>query len=109
MRAVAHRLFGGFENVLGRREVGLADAEIDDGMALGLQRIGAVQHGEGGLFFDGGDSGIYVEHHVTSSMAGSSRWLTLRPPWPVSTALAKISAIESVRRDSQPSFSAISR
>src|SRR5437868_654109 len=21
-------------------------------------------------------------HHVTSSIAGSSRWLTLRPPWP---------------------------
>ena len=97
MRAVAHRLLGGFQNVLRRREVRLADAEVDDRVALGLQRIGAVEHGEGGFFFDGRHGRIDLQHQLTSSIAGSSRWLTLRPPWPVSTARAKISATDSVR------------
>ena len=88
MGAIAHRLFGGGENMLWRAEIGLADTEVDHRRALGLQRIGAVEHREGGFFLDGGYIRIKLEHQVTSSIAGSSRWLTLRPPWPVAKALA---------------------
>ena len=44
---VGERLAAGLDDVRGRREVGLADAEIDDVAALGGQRVGARQHLEG--------------------------------------------------------------
>ena len=108
VRAVTHRLLGSLENVLGRREIGLADAKVDDRMALGFERIGAVEHGEGGFFFNGRHGRIDLQHQLTSSIAGSSRWLTFRPPWPVSTAWVKTSATDSVSFVLQPSPSASS-
>ena len=50
--AVADRLDGGFGDVLGRLEVGLADAEVDDVAALGGKRVRARQHREGVLLAD---------------------------------------------------------
>ena len=47
--AVAQRLDGGLDDVLRRLEVGLADAEVDDGLALALELGGARQHLEGRL------------------------------------------------------------
>ena len=52
--AVAQRLAGRFHDMLGRLEVGLADAEIDDVLALGLQGLGAGEHLEGGSRCPGG-------------------------------------------------------
>src|SRR5206468_2441153 len=59
-----HRPGGGFEHMPGRREIGLADAEIDDGLALGLQRKSTVEDGKCALFLDSGDIGIEVEHEI---------------------------------------------
>ena len=50
--AVAQRLDRGLDDVVGRAEVGLADAEIDDVAALRGERIGARQHREGVLLAD---------------------------------------------------------
>ena len=50
--AVAQRLDRGLDDVIGRAEIGLADAEIDDVAALRGQRIGARQHGEGVFLAD---------------------------------------------------------
>ena len=47
--AVGQRLAPGLDDVLGGREIGLADAEIDDRAALRRQRVGARQHLECGL------------------------------------------------------------
>ena len=47
--AVAQRLAGGLDDMGRSLEVRLADAEIDDLLALGLQGLGAGEHFEGGL------------------------------------------------------------
>ena len=44
-----HRPVGGLDDVLGGREVGLPDFEVDDVLALGLERPGLGQHLEGTL------------------------------------------------------------
>src|SRR4029077_11025813 len=61
--AVTDRLDGGFLDVRGRLEVGLADAEVDDVAALGGERVGARQHREGVLLADA----VEVRH-------GSKHW-----------------------------------
>ena len=43
MVAVIQRFLGRLDDVLGRREIGLADAEVDDVPALGLQLLGPGQ------------------------------------------------------------------
>ena len=50
--AVAQRLDRRLDDELGRAEIGLADAEADDVAALGCERVGAGQHGEGVLLAD---------------------------------------------------------
>ena len=50
--AVAQRLDGGLDDVLGRAEIGLADAEIDDVAALGGELGRPRQHREGVLLAD---------------------------------------------------------
>jgi len=62
MRPVAHRLLGCRQNMARRREVRLANAKIDDGSTLGLERQGAVEDGEGALLFDDGDIGVELQH-----------------------------------------------
>ena len=52
MMAVTQRLDRGLDNELGRAEIGLADAEIDDVLALRGERIGAGQHSEGVFLAD---------------------------------------------------------
>ena len=47
--AVAQRLDGGLDDMRRRLEVGLADAEVDDVLALALERVGAGEHLEGRL------------------------------------------------------------
>ena len=47
--AVEERLPGRLDDMVGRREVGLADAEIDDIAALGGERLGAGENLEGAL------------------------------------------------------------
>src|SRR5271166_1084526 len=49
MMAVGQRLAPGFDDMLGSREVGLADSEIDDAAARALQRVGPRQDFKGGL------------------------------------------------------------
>ena len=45
--AIGQRLLGGGDDVLGRREVRLADAEVDDVPALKGELVGTGQHLEG--------------------------------------------------------------
>ena len=55
---VAQRLDGGLDDVAGRGEVGLADAEVDHVAALAGEFGGASQHREGVLLahaIEGGD------------------------------------------------------
>ena len=47
---------GGLDDVVGRREVGLAGAEADDVLALRLQRLGLGVDGQRGRLGDGGES-----------------------------------------------------
>jgi hypothetical protein len=49
---VAQRLHGGLDDVLGRAEIGLADAEIDDVAALGGELGRPGEDGEGILLAD---------------------------------------------------------
>ena len=60
--AVAERLDRRLDDVVGRAEIGLADAEIDDVAALRLQLGGAGEHGEGVLLADPVEAGDGVEH-----------------------------------------------
>ena len=64
--AVAQRLDGGLDDVGRRLEVRLADAEVDDGLALALQRVGARQHLEGGLRAQALEVGYELQHGVSS-------------------------------------------
>src|SRR5262249_42378524 len=47
--AIGECLAAGLDDVRGCGEIRLADAEIDDRAAFGLERLGARQHLEGGL------------------------------------------------------------
>ena len=47
---------GGLDDVVGRREVGLAGAEADDRLAGRLERLGLGVDGQGGRLGDGGDA-----------------------------------------------------
>ena len=60
--AVAQRLDRRLDDVLGRAEVGLADAEIDDVAALRGERIGARQHGEGVFLADAVEGRDGLQH-----------------------------------------------
>ena len=63
--ALCHGLGGGGDDVRGRVEIGLADAEIDDVMAFGLQRFGLGRDGKRGAFLHG-QSPLRQFHNVTS-------------------------------------------
>ena len=65
--AVAQRLDRGLDDEIGRAEIGLADAEIDDVAALRGQRVGARQHREGVFLADAVESGDGLEHILQSS------------------------------------------
>ena len=52
----------GLDDVLGRREVGLAGAEADHVLARGLQRLGLGVDRERGRLVDGGDAGGDASH-----------------------------------------------
>ena len=64
--AVAQRLDRGLDDVLGRAEIRLADAEIDDVAALRGQRVGARQHREGVLLADAVEGRDGLQHDVSS-------------------------------------------
>ena len=80
--AVSERLATGLDDVLGRREIRLADTEIDDRAALRRERIGASQHLERGLGAEDAHAPGHLQH----------RFL------PGDFALAETSAIGSVWR-----------
>ena len=61
---VAQRLHRRLDDMLGRAEVRLADAEIDDVAALRRELIGAREHGEGVLFADAVEGGDGVQAHA---------------------------------------------
>ena len=61
--SVGERLATGLDDMFGRREIGLADAEIDDRAALGRQRIGAGQHLERGLGPEDTHASGHLQHH----------------------------------------------
>ncbi len=62
--AVAQRLDRGLDDEVGRAEIRLADAEIDDVAALRDQRIGARQHGEGILLADAVEGRDGAKHGI---------------------------------------------
>ncbi len=62
--AVGERLAPGLDDVLGGREIRLADAEIDDRAALGGERIGAGQHLERGLGPQDTHASGHLQHHL---------------------------------------------
>ena len=68
--AVAQRLDRGLDDEVGRAEVGLADAEIDDVAALRRQRIGARQHGKGVFLADAVERGNGLQHGIDSLESG---------------------------------------
>jgi hypothetical protein len=66
--AVAQRFDSGFDDMRGRFEIGLADAEIDDVAPLALQLGRPRQHGEGVLLaysLKGGLDGDGHEGHIS--------------------------------------------
>src|SRR5262249_17325437 len=63
--AIAQRLDRGLDDEVGRAEIGLADAEIDDVAALRRQRLGTRQHRKGGLFSDAVEGGNGFQHGTT--------------------------------------------
>ena len=63
--AVAQRLDRGLDDVVGRAEIRLADAEIDDVAALRGQRVGARQHGEGVFLADPVEGRDGLKHGVS--------------------------------------------
>ena len=62
--AVAQRLDRGLDDDVGRAEIGLADAEIDDVAALRGERVGARQHREGILLADAVEGRDGLQHGV---------------------------------------------
>jgi antitoxin HicB len=68
--AVAQRFHGGFDDMLGRAEIRLADAEIDDIAALGCQFGGARQNRKGVLLADAIEGRDGAKHGSSPVMAG---------------------------------------
>ncbi len=68
---VAQRLDGGLDDMLRRLEVGLADAEIDDVLALLLQGGGACKDGKGIFFAETVEGGYRLEHFSSPSGANT--------------------------------------
>jgi hypothetical protein len=64
--AVLQRLDRGFDDVGGRREIRLADAEIDDVLALGREFGRACKHGECVFFPDAVERGDGAQHGLSS-------------------------------------------
>ena len=60
--AVAQRLHRRLDDEIGRAEVGLADAEIDDVAALRDELRGAREHGEGVLLADAVEGRNGLQH-----------------------------------------------
>ena len=60
--AVGQRLAAGLDDVLGGREIGLADAEIDDRAALRGQRVGARQDLESSLGAEDAHAPGHLQH-----------------------------------------------
>ena len=63
--AVAQRLDRRLDDEIGRAEIGLADAEIDDVAALRDKRVGAGEHREGIFLADAVESRDGFQHGVT--------------------------------------------
>ena len=70
--AVAQRLDRGFNDEIGRAEIGLADAEIDDIAPLGGERVGARQHRKGILLSNAIEGGNGFQHVITSRLVNGS-------------------------------------
>ena len=64
--AVAQRLDRRLDDKIGRAEIRLADAEIDDVLALRGKRGGARQHGKGVFLADTVEGGNGLQHGVSS-------------------------------------------
>ncbi len=70
MVAVTQGFDGGLDDVRGRLEVGLTDAEIDDVPPRSRQRLGAREHLEGGLRAELGHTLRGLDHgRIGASMA----------------------------------------
>ena len=63
--AVAQRLHRRLDDMVGRAEIGLADAEVDDVLALGGKLGRPRQHGEGVLLADPVEAGDGVKQGVS--------------------------------------------
>src|SRR5215470_8943005 len=62
--SVAQRLDRGFNDEIGRAEIGLADAEVDDVAPLRRERVGARQHGKGIFLADAIEGGNGFQHGI---------------------------------------------
>ena len=68
MVPVAQRLHRRFHDVVGRAEIGLADAEIDDVATLRRERIGARQDRKGILLSDAVEGSNGFQHGTTTRL-----------------------------------------
>ena len=75
MVAVAQRLDRRLDHVVGRLEIRLADAQVDDVAALGLELLGAGQHLEGALGAEPRDRSRGLQH-IRSSRVPACDWKT---------------------------------
>ena len=71
---VGQRLAAGVDDVGGRLEVGLPDAQVDDAAALGGELIGARQHLEGGFGAHSPDGGDRFDHRARLVSSRSGEW-----------------------------------
>ena len=65
--AVVERLHRRLDDMVGGAEIRLADAEIDDVLALAGQLGGAGEHGKGVFLADAIEAGDGVQHGVSPS------------------------------------------
>ena len=80
MVPVPQRLNRRLNNILGRAEIGLADAKIDDVLALALQFRGASENGKGIFFSNSGEGFDDVQHgHCSCAEVAASRLLISQP------------------------------
>ena len=75
--AVAQRLDRRLDDVIGRAEIRLADAEIDDVAALRGERGGARQHGEGVLLADAIEGRDGLQHGVPRRLLSRRQFNTI--------------------------------
>ena len=80
--SVGERLATGLDDMLGGREIRLADAEIDDRATLGGERIGAGQHLERGLGPKNTHASGHLQHH---GLLAYSMAVRLAQLWSTST------------------------